>query len=163
MNTTTCGATAAIWSQVTRTDGAPGQARTASAPANCSIPGTQWPPLNGGSPLQREHPGPRQPLNRGLEPGEPLAQLCDELVGSLLGAGGLADLQHAVQDLVQRAGIQRDDLGLAAENVQGLVDLAGGDCADRTQVLSQHQVGGAGPRWRRCRAGRAAGRRRCWR
>ena len=44
----TCAA-ASICAQVTRTEGAPGQARTASAPASCSISGTQWPPLNGGS------------------------------------------------------------------------------------------------------------------
>jgi hypothetical protein len=62
-------------------------------------------------------------------------------VGSLLHAGRLAHLQHTVQDLVQGAGIQGDDLGLAAQDIQGLVDVAGGDRADGAQVLGQHQVG----------------------
>ena len=62
-------------------------------------------------------------------------------MGSLLGAGGLADLEHAVQDLVQGAGVQGHHLGLAAQDVQGLGDVAGGDRADRAQILGQHQVG----------------------
>jgi hypothetical protein len=76
-----------------------------------------------------------------VDAGEPLAQPGDHLVGSLLHAGGLADLQHAVQNLIQGAGVKGDHLGLAAQDVQGLVDVAGGDRADRAQVLGQHQLG----------------------
>ena len=47
----------------------------------------------------------------------------------------------SLQDLVQGAGVEGEDLGLAAEDIQGLVDLAGGDRADRAQVLGQDQVG----------------------
>ena len=142
MNTTTWGATAAMCSQVTRSDGAPGQPSTASAPATCSISGTQWPPLTGGSPHSRANTrGRSSPATAAWTPIESLPQPGHDLLGLLGDAGGLADLPHAVQDLVQGAGVQGEDLGLAAQDVQGLGDLAGGDGADRTQVLGQDQLG----------------------
>jgi hypothetical protein len=61
------------------------------------------------APLQREHPAPLQPVHGGSEAGESLPQAGDDLVGLLLDPGGLAGLQRAVQDVVERAGVEGDD------------------------------------------------------
>src|SRR4029450_11728551 len=142
MNTTTRGATASICSQVTRTDGAPGQASSGWPPATCSISGTQCPPLNGGAPHSSANTrGRASPATAAWTLASRSRSPATTPWARRLDAGGPSDLQHPVQHLVQGAGIQGHHLGSAAQDVQGLVDVAGGDRADRAQVLGQHQVG----------------------
>src|SRR5512132_4198124 len=134
MNTTICGAAAAICAQVTRTDGVPGQPSTASAPATCSISGTQWPPLNGGSPHSRANTRGRSSpataawmlASRSRSPATTWWARCSALAA--------LPTWSTPSRTSSRELVQGDDLSPAAEDVQGLVDVAGGDRADRAQV-----------------------------
>jgi hypothetical protein len=69
------------------------------------------------TPFQRKHAGPVEPINGGSDPREPTPQAVNDLLGTLLDPGDLPDLQHAVEDVVQRTRIQRDHLGLATQDL----------------------------------------------
>src|SRR5205809_232705 len=71
------------------------------------------------TPFKREHPGPLEPVNGGSDAGESMSEAGNDLSGPLLHAGDLPDLQHAVEDVVERAGVKRDDLGPAAQDIKG--------------------------------------------
>jgi hypothetical protein len=66
---------------------------------------------------------------------KPSAQRGHQPRGLLLGAGVLADGHDRGEDLVEAARVQGDDLGGAAEIVQRLLDVAGGQRADPAQIL----------------------------
>src|SRR5579863_1948771 len=133
MNTTTSGASAAISSHDTVTDGVPRRHSTGVAPA-ASVEGRI-------RPLEGERAGPGEPGDGTTDALEALVELGDEPVGAVLGPGGGADGAQALDDVLERARVHRHDLGPAAEDVEGGVHLARGHGADGTEVLGQHDVG----------------------
>ncbi len=62
-------------------------------------------------------------------------------LGPVSNRGGLAHRQDRAQHLLQRARIQGEHLGVAAQVPQGRLDLPGWEGADGAQVLGQDQVG----------------------
>jgi hypothetical protein len=69
------------------------------------VPTIEW----GITPFKREHAGPLEPIDGGSDARQPMPEAGNDLSGPVLHAGDPTDLQHAVEDVVERAGVEGDD------------------------------------------------------
>src|SRR5579875_4066028 len=91
-------------------------------------------------PLEREGPRARAPGHGPLCGGDTLAKVPDECACCICGPGRLAHADHAVEDVVERRRIEREDLGGAAECGEGTVDEPRRYGAHRAEVLREDEV-----------------------
>lgn len=140
MKMTTSGVEDAISSQVTLIDGVPGRPSTASPPASSIIPGTQWPPLNGGS----DHSSAKV---RGLSLPATAATTARSLSrrrstkeAARNAAPVTAPTSATREHLLEGARIHRENLSVTPHHVESFVDVSGGHRADGAEVLGQHQI-----------------------
>ena len=129
--------------QATSGDFSPGGPATSSPPAIEIISGIQWPPTKGGSSHSRAITrGRLRPGDRGANGGQAPLELTAQLVRLGLDLGRLAEADHVLEHLAERARVLLQDPGLAGQPRRDLEHVLVGDRADVADRLGDDQVGG---------------------
>jgi hypothetical protein len=93
-------------------------------------------------PLDDGHRRPTPPRDSVGDRREPPPERGHQPLRLLAGARVPADGADRGEDVVEAVRVQRDDLGGAAEIVERVLDVTGGQRADPAEILGQDQVGG---------------------
>ena len=108
--------------------------------------GTQWPALNGGSGHSRTSTrGRGRPCTRSRTASSRARRSAINRSAAGQGARRPADGADAVDHLLEIRGVERHDLGVAADHRERLLDGAGRHGADLAEVLGQDDVRVDGP------------------
>jgi hypothetical protein len=99
-------------------------------------------------------------VDPGRDRGQPITQAVDQQLRPDAGPGAVPHGKDGIEHLLEPARVEGDDIGAAAEVVQGFLDVAGGQRADSAQILREDdvrsqggqrvRVQGAGCRVQRC-------------
>ncbi len=92
-------------------------------------------------PFDYRDPRTSPPRNCRRSTGEPGAQFADQVRSTLGYPGALPNGQNRVKHLIERTRVKRQHVGMAAQVVQGIVDVTGRHGAHPAQILGQDQVG----------------------
>ena len=92
-------------------------------------------------PLERDHPRRARARDGGPHRRQPSLELAAQLVGCLRDPGRLAEPDHVLEHLAQRARVLLNDPGLARQPGGDLDHVLEGDGADLADRLGDDQVG----------------------